>query len=152
MRSGLRPVSLVILCLLALSFPFSCRKKAIEKKVMEPSFLNKFFEENVLNRDITVLEARQDGRDTLSIFNGYVFKLLKNTYYDGPFEAKANGNTYLGTWQSNDDYSKLVLDIHGQPPLEWVCLTWKFSKKTTTSLELVPWFNTDGDRFLKFAK
>ena len=141
----------VIVCLIVAVLALSCKKK-IEEKVFEPSFLNKFMEDNILNRDFTITEARFEGRDTTAMYNGYVFKLLKNTYYDGPFEARRNGNTYTGTWQSNDDYSKLILDIKVNDTLRWVSLTWKFKSKTQTSLEIIPWFNTDGDRYVKFVK
>lgn len=130
----------------------SCSKKKLEDKVFEPSFLNKFMEDNILNRDFTVTQAKFEGRDTTPMFSGYIFKLLKNTYYDGPFEARHDGKTYTGTWQSNDDYSKLILDIKVNDTLQWVSLTWKFKSKTQTSLEIVPWFNTDGDRYVKFVK
>ncbi|MEZ4804931.1 MAG: hypothetical protein R2852_05475 [Bacteroidia bacterium] len=130
----------------------SCAKKKVEEKVYDPTFLNSYFEEHILNKDIRVTEARFEGRDTTPMYNGYVFKLLKNTYYDGPFEAKYNNQTYTGTWQSNDDYSKLILNIKDNSALEWISITWKFKSKTTTSLELIPWFNTDGDKYVKFVK
>lgn len=109
-------------------------------------------DDNILNRDFTVTQAKFEGRDTTPLFGGYVFKLLKNSYYDGPFEARKEGKTYTGTWQSNDDYSKLILDIKLNDTLRWVSLTWKFKSKTQNSLEIVPWFNTDGDRYVKFVK
>ena len=128
------------------------RREKIEEKVMQPSFLNKYFEDNILNKDITINLAKFQGRDTTPMYSGYVFKLIKNTYYDGPFEARHNDSLYTGTWQTNDDYSKLTLNIKKNGALEWVSITWKFTNKTTTVLELVPWFNTDGDRYVKFVK
>jgi hypothetical protein len=86
------------------------------------------------------------------MYGDYVFKLYKNTYYDGPFEARNSTDTFTGTWVSNDDYSKLILDIAGTSALDWVSIDWKFKSKSTTTLELVPWFNTDGDRYVKFVK
>ncbi len=148
-----RSSCLLLLCMcLFLCVDTSCRKKKIEEKVYEPSFLNKYFEENILNRDITISIAKFEGRDTTPMYSGYVFKLLKNTYYDGPFEARLNGTTYTGTWSCNDDYSKLILDIKKTGALEWVSITWKFTSKSTTTLELAPWFNTDGDRYVRFVK
>ncbi len=145
-------ISCIFTGLLIVCFALSCTKKSIEKKVMEPSFLNKFFEDNILNKDITVSLAKFEGRDTTPMFSGYVFKLIKNTYYEGPFEAKFNGNTYMGTWQSNEDYSILILNTKQTGTLQWISIQWKFKSKTQTVMELVPWFNTDGDRYVKFVK
>jgi hypothetical protein len=145
---------ILMLCLV-ITTSVGCKKKKqeiIEEKVYNPTFLNKYFEDNILNRDITVTEARFQGRDTTPMYSGYVFKLLKNTYYDGPFEARHNGNLYTGTWTCNEDYSKLTLDIKQTGALEWVSISWKFTNKTTTVLEIVPWFTFDGDRYVKFAK
>jgi len=143
----------VILCLLWISVFCSCKKhKTIEEKVYEPSFLNKYFEDNILNRDITISMAKFEGRDTTPMYSGYVFRLLKNTYYDGPFQAKLNDSTYTGTWQCNEDYSKITLNIKNTGALQWVSISWKFTNKTTTVLEMIPWFNTDGDRYVKFLK
>jgi hypothetical protein len=153
MKTRARSILFVLLGLL-LCVGSGCkkRKEKIEAKVFEPSFLNKYFEDNILNRDITISLAKFEGRDTTPMYSGYVFKLLKDTYYQGPFEARFNDSTYTGTWQTNDDYSKLILDIKKTGPLKWVSISWKFTSKTTSSLELVPWFNTDGDRYVKFLK
>jgi hypothetical protein len=151
----LRTRCILLVCvgfLLCLGLGCKKKKEKIIEKVYEPSFLNKYFEENILNRDITITMAKFQGRDTTPMYKGYVFKLLKNTYYDGPFEARLNDSLYTGTWQCNDDYSKLILDIKKNGALEWVSISWKFINKTTTELELVPWFNTDGDRYVKFVK
>jgi hypothetical protein len=44
------------------------------------------------------------------------------------------------------------LNIKDNSALEWLSITWKFKSKTTSSLELIPWFNTDGDKYVKFIK
>lgn len=131
-----------------------CKKKEeiIQAKAYEPSTLNQFFETYILNKDIRITQARFEGRDTTAMYTDYTFKLYKNTYYDGPFEAINSTDTFTGTWQSNDDYSKLILDINGNSALDWVSINWKFKSKSTTTLELIPWFNTDGDRYVKFVK
>lgn len=85
------------------------------------------------------------------MYSGYSFKLLKNTYYDGPFEARVNSVLYTGTRQCNEDYSKLTLNLGGTGSLDRVRLNRKFKSKSTGSPELIPWFNTDGDRYLKFV-
>lgn len=143
--------SLVIIgiCLLA-----SCKKKEeiIAAKAYEPNTLNQFFETYILNKDIRVTQAKFEGRDTTAMYSDYTFKLYKNTYYDGPFEARNSTDTFTGTWQCNDDYSKLSLKISGNGALDWVNIDWKFKSKSTTTLELIPWFNFDGDRYVKFVK
>ena len=135
-------------------FSGACKKKEeiIAAKAYEPSTLNQFFETYILNKDIRITVAKFEGRDTTAMYGDYVFKLYKNTYYDGPFEARNSTDTFTGTWVSNDDYSKLILDIAGTSALDWVSIDWKFKSKSTTTLELVPWFNTDGDRYVKFVK
>jgi hypothetical protein len=132
----------------------ACKKKEeiIAAKAYEPSTLNQFFETYILNKDIRITVAKFEGRDTTAMYGDYVFKLYKNTYYDGPFEARNSKDTFTGTWFSNDDYSKLILDIAGTSALDWVSIDWKFKSKSTTTLELIPWFNTDGDRYVKFVK
>lgn len=132
----------------------SCKKKEeiIAQKAYEPSTMNKFFEDYILNKDIRVFQAKFEGRDTTAMYSDYVFKLYKNTYYDGPFEARNSTDTFTGTWECNEDYSKLILNIKKNSALDWVSISWKFKSKTTTSMELIPWFNTDGDRYVKFVK
>jgi|SRR5574343_1134339 len=131
-----------------------CKKKEeiIQAKAYEPSTLNQFFETYILNKDIRITQAKFEGRDTTSMYTDYTFKLYKNTYYDGPFEAINSTDTFTGTWQSNEDYSKLILDISGNSALDWVSINWKFKSKSTTTLELIPWFDTDGERYVKFVK
>ena len=130
----------------------SCSKKKLEEKAYEPSTMNKYFEDYILNKDITVTEAKFEGRDTTGMYNGYVFKLVKGTYNDGPFEARKGGDLQTGTWQCNDDYSKLTLNITSNDTLKWISINWKFKSKTLSSLEIIPWFTSDGDRYVKFLK
>jgi len=132
----------------------SCKKKEeiITQKAYEPSTMNKFFEDYILNKDIRVFQAKFEGRDTTAMFSDYIFKLYKNTYYDGPFEARTSTDTFTGTWECNEDYSKLILNIKKNSALNWVSISWKFKSKTTSSMELIPWFDTDGDRYVKFVK
>lgn len=102
----------------------------------------KYFEENVLNKNFTVSLATDNGNNITSQYNGWTFVLLKNTYYDGPMKAMKNGTTYTGTWASNDDYGKLNISLT-QPsiPAEFVFLNrdWRFTKKDLPTMELAPW-------------
>ncbi len=78
---------------------------------------------------------------------GYNFILTKTTsFYDGPMTGTKAGITYSGTWTSNDDYSKLVINLTGTPtPAEFNFINrpWKFTKKAFPIMELSPWGSTD---------
>jgi hypothetical protein len=102
----------------------------------------KYFEENVLNSDFVVDVATDNGADITAQYSGWVFMLLKDTYFGGPMTAKKNGSTYTGTWSSNSDYGMLTINIT-QPsvPTEFVFLNrqWRFTKKALPVMELAPW-------------
>jgi hypothetical protein len=105
----------------------------------------KYFEENVLNSDFVVALATENNTDITAAYDGWVFRLLKNTFLDGPMTAKKNGVTYTGTWSSNADYGMLTINIT-QPstPAEFVFINrqWKFTKKALPVMELAPWAST----------
>lgn len=102
----------------------------------------KYFEENVLNKDFIVSMANDNGTDITGQYAGWVFKLFKNTYFDGPMTAIKNGVTYTGTWACNEDYGKLTININ-QPtiPGEMIFINrpWRFTKKELPVMELAPW-------------
>lgn len=108
--------------------------------------LEQYFEQNVLNRDFVVELATDTGNNITANYNGYTFRLLKNTLYDGPMTGVKNGVTYTGTWSSNDDYSKLVINIT-QPsvPSEFIFINraWRFVSKDLPLMQLSPWGSTD---------
>ncbi|MDB5202567.1 MAG: hypothetical protein JWQ27_1976 [Ferruginibacter sp.] len=110
------------------------------------NLLQQYFEQNVLNRDFIVSNANDNGTDLTAQYNGYVFRLMKNTYFDGPMTAAKNGVTYTGTWTSNDDYGKLVINIT-QPSIPagftFINREWRFTKKAFPVMELAPWGSTD---------
>lgn len=105
-----------------------------------------YFEENVLNSDFVVQLATDNGTDNTAQYNGWVFRLLKNTYYDGPMTAVKAGVTYTGTWSCDQAYGRLTINIT-QPstPPEFVFLNkaWRFTKKELPVMELAPWGTTD---------
>lgn len=106
--------------------------------------LQQFFEQNILNRDYKVKLATDTGVDLTPRYNGYIFRLLKNTSFDGALTATKGPAIYNGTWSSNDDYSKLVITLPTLP-VEFVFLNreWKFTKKDIPVMELAPWGTTD---------
>ncbi|MEO6404604.1 MAG: hypothetical protein ABIY51_06425 [Ferruginibacter sp.] len=105
-----------------------------------------YFETNVLNRDFKVFLATDSGVDITSQYDNYVFRLMKNTYFDGPMTGTKNGVTISGTWSSNDDFSKLVISLN-QPsaPAGFTFLNrqWRFTRKAFPLMELAPWGSTD---------
>ncbi|RYZ99549.1 MAG: hypothetical protein EOP47_16470 [Sphingobacteriaceae bacterium] len=101
-----------------------------------------YFEKNVLNSDFVVQLATDNGTDNTPQYNGWIFRLLKTTYYTGPMTATKAGNTYTGTWACDESYGKLTINI-AQPtvPAEFVFLNkaWRFTKKDLPVMELAPW-------------
>ena len=109
-----------------------------------PSYLEKYFEDNVINKDFIVNRATNNGVDLTGNYSGYTFRLLKTDYYKGPLEARKGSNIYSGTWSSNSDYSKLIITLPSSPS-EFVFLTreWRFTSKALPQLELAPWGSTE---------
>ena len=101
-----------------------------------------YFEQNILNSDFVVSLADDNGTIITSQYNGWVFKLFKSTYYDGPMTAIKNGVTYNGTWACNADYGKLTISIT-QPAvaaeLVFINRSWRFTKKELPVMEFAPW-------------
>jgi hypothetical protein len=121
-----------------------CKKKTEE--VYVANIFEQYFEQNILNNDFIVSYSKNQGIENTSEFDGYRFRLLKNTYYDGPMTATKNGITYSGTWSSNSDYGKLIININ-QPsiPTEFIFLnrSWRFTEKALPIMKLAPWGSTE---------
>jgi hypothetical protein len=115
------------------------------KKVKEEitqDLLQQYFETNILNRDFRVKLATDNGTDLTTQYDGYIFRLLKNTNYDGPMTGTKNGTIITGTWNSNEDFSKLTISLTlPTTPSEFVFLNrpWRFTKKAVPVMELAPW-------------
>lgn len=121
----------------------SCKKDAPAPTV---DLLQQYFEENVLNRDFKVSLATDNGTNLTSQYNGWLFRLLKNTFTDGPMTAVNNGQTYTGSWSCTNDYGKLTININ-QPSIPtgfpFLNRAWRFTKKDILFMELAPWGSTD---------
>jgi hypothetical protein len=128
-------------------FIISCSKKPPEYIA---NVYEQYFETNILNRDYIVRLATDNGTDLTAQYANYRFRLLKNTFYDGPMQATKIGvspeEVYTGTWSSNEDFSKLVITLN-QPstPAEFNFLNrpWKFTKKEVPVMQLAPWGTTE---------
>lgn len=118
--------------------------KKTQDKITE-DILQQYFENNILNRDFRVKLATDNGTDLTTDYDGYVFKLLKNTNFDGPMTGIKNGTTINGSWNCNEDFSKLTISLT-QPtePAEFIFLNraWRFTKKAVPVMELAPWGNS----------
>jgi hypothetical protein len=123
----------------------SCKKLALVNT--DQGTLEKYFAENVLNRTFVVDFASDSSVDLTGNYTGYDFVLTNTTsYYDGNMTGTKNGVTYSGTWVSNSDYSKLVINLNSPSiPTEFAFLNreWKFTKKDVPVLKLAPWGTTD---------
>ena len=139
-----RSFSILFTVCLLLTFSFcSCKKLAL--LTGGQNALEQYFADNVLNRDFVVDFASDTTADITSKYTGYIFVLAKDTsFYNGPMTATKNNITYSGTWQSNDDYSKLIINLT-KPSIqdEFIFLNrmWKFTKKDVPVLKLAPWIN-----------
>lgn len=123
----------------------SCKKLAAVAG--SRSALEALFEENLLNRNFVVYLATDNGTNLTSQYTGYNFILTKTTsFYDGLITGTRAGITYAGTWTSNEDYSKLIINIVSpSTPAEFIFInrSWKFTKKAFPVMELAPWGNTE---------
>ena len=123
----------------------SCKK--LRAAAGSRSDIEELFEENILNKNFVVHFASDNGVDITSQFAGYNFILTKTTsFYEGPMTGTKGTTTYSGTWASNDDYSKLVINLNtptAPPEFTFINKTWKFTKKGIPIMELAPWFSSE---------
>jgi hypothetical protein len=128
---------IALLVLVSVFFSFSC-KKAIQNA--EQSLLEKYFEKYVIGNNFVVTLAKDSSNDITSEYAGYTFVLLKTDLYHGPLQAKNGSNQYMGTWSSNDDYSKLIIVLPDSVPVfHFLARSWRFTKKANPTLQLAPW-------------
>ncbi len=134
----------IIALLCAAMLLLSSCKKAVP--VVSQNTLQKYFEDNILNKQFVVNYALDDSTDKTSDFDGYTFILTKgSSYYDGPMTGTKAGVTYSGTWTSNEDYGKLVINLNSPvPPASFAFINraWRFTKKSLPIMELAPWGST----------
>lgn len=144
---------LVFFIILLFSLP-GCKKKSEDKTndlptIYTPNALEKWFETSVLNRESIIQFAKDStGTDVTHLYDSTIFILRKKTYHDGPFIATKSGKSDTGEWIANADYSKLTLKLTGEPEYKIFNIDWKFKSKSTSKLDLIPWFTFNGDRNL----
>ena len=136
-------VVLLVCCVVLCSS--GCKKLAL--LTGSQSALEQAFADNVLGKNFVVDFASDSSVDITSQYAGYNFVLTKTTsFYDGDMTGTKDGVTYTGTWASNSDYSKLVINLNSSnipPSFAFLNRSWKFTKKGVPVLELAPWGSTD---------
>ena len=135
-----KSIIISLFCCMALSIT-NCKKLALLSG--DPTAMEQFFAENVLNKNFAVSFASNDNTDITNTFSDYTFSFSKtNSFYEGTITAKKTGFSYTGTWSCNSDFSKLTININTPTtPAELVFVNraWKFTQKDTKIMKLAPW-------------
>ena len=122
----------------------SCSKAKEAIQEAQATYLEQQFNDNILGKNFRVQLATDTAVDITAQFSGYVFVMTKSTYYNGPATATKSGVIYNGTWSSNDDYSKFVINFPTAPAqIVFINREWRFTKKALPIMELAPWGTTD---------
>ncbi|MDN3655063.1 hypothetical protein QWZ08_05470 [Ferruginibacter paludis] len=136
---------LIALCCSLTLLNSSCKKLKLLSG--DQSTLEQYFADNVLGKTFVVDFASDSSVDITSQYAGYDFILTKTTsFYEGDMTGTKDGITYTGTWSSNSDYSKLIINLNSSNiPASFAFLnrSWKFTKKGVPVLELAPWGSAD---------
>lgn len=113
---------------------------ACKKEKNSGTQAEKLFEQNILHRPFVVDLAEEDGRNITATFRGYHFILMKTDYYHGPLRAIHDGSVITGSWSTNDDFSKLVIELPaGTAQFDFLSTSWRFTKKGLPVMKLAPW-------------
>lgn len=141
-----RPYSFVLVFfLLTVIGLWGCKKVA--QNLLTVTDLQRYFDQEVLNKNF-VVDLATDGTQTkTSEYAGYQFVLYRtNSYIDGPMIGFKNNDTIRGTWTSNDDYGFLTINlVNPTPPssFEFLNRKWRFVRKNLPLMELAPYGTTD---------
>ncbi|MBP6430784.1 MAG: hypothetical protein KA319_03375 [Ferruginibacter sp.] len=120
------------------------------KKESETVDSTAFFNNNVLNKTLTIHLAIDNGANVTSNYSAYTFTCATG----GVFTAANNLFSVTGTWAANADFSKVTFTLP-TPPSEFIFLNreWTFTKFTTPILELGYSTTAGGDnKILHFQK
>jgi hypothetical protein len=103
------------------------------------AYIEQMFALLVLDKKIrVVLAVDSSGKNITPTYDNHDIFLRKETFYKGPLEVFANGTKYVGTWESNTDYSLLDLKIEGLPEFEFYQTLWRFTQKSIDLLKIAP--------------
>lgn len=92
------------------------------------------------------------GNDITAEFANQVYYLDKQSYTNGPSRVVVDGVTYSGFWDSNEDYSKLVLRVSGLKNFEFFSIPWRITNKTFTGLSMIPQSGNQGLKRMDLEK
>jgi hypothetical protein len=123
----LQSIQVLFIAIVLLLGSASCKKEADS---VDPVA---FFNANVLNKNLTVHLATDNGVNVTSNYSAYTFKCATG----GVFTATNNLFSINGTWAVNADYGKLTITLP-TPPSEFIFLNreWIFTKYSTPIMEL----------------
>ncbi len=109
--------------------------------------LQRYFEQEILNRNYVVEYAADNGLDKTADYSGYYFILTRtNSYIDGPMIGFKGTDTIRGTWTSNDEYGFLTIDLRTPAPppsFSFINRKWRFVRKDVPVMQLAPWGTTE---------
>jgi hypothetical protein len=133
-----RLFTFIFLVLVAIAF--SCKKTVHN---ISNSLAEKYFEKYVIGNDFVVTLAKDSTADFTADYKNYKFILLETDLLHGPLKAVSGTQTYMGSWQTNDDYSKLDISLPDSiVAFKFLSRSWRFTKKANPTLELAPWGST----------
>jgi hypothetical protein len=103
------------------------------KKEADPIDTTAFFNANVLNQDLKVHLATDNGITITNNYSAYTFKCTTG----GVFTASNSLFSINGTWTANADYSKVTFTLP-TPPSDFIFLNreWTFTNYSTPIMEL----------------
>ncbi|RNI36642.1 hypothetical protein EFY79_09955 [Hanamia caeni] len=126
--------------LVSVAIAFSCKKTVHN---ISNSLAEKYFEKYVIGNDFVVTLAKDSTADFTADYKNYKFILLETDLLHGPLKAVSGTQTYMGSWQTNDDYSKLDISLPDSiVAFKFLSRSWRFTKKANPTLELAPWGST----------
>lgn len=127
-----------IICVITLS---NCSKSDTNSTAVDPIT---FFDNNFINKDLTVHLAVDNGSTITSQFNGYTLRFTKNAATSGTVSI-ANGILSIsGTWVTTTDHTTLTMTVP-TPPNDFAFFNrqWKFTRYSTPIMELAPFASGD---------
>ena len=152
-KISLRNILIIILFGFTLLTLSNCKK--LELLSGSQSAMEQFFASNILDKNFIISFASDSTANITNTFSGYAFKFSKTTsFYEGTITAAKTGTNFTGTWSTNSDFSKLIINLTTPTiPTELVFLNraWKFTKKDLELMILAPWYN-DGPKVLNIKK
>lgn len=110
----------------------SCSKKDSDNKVAE-----RYFNENVVNRDLTVHLATNNGTDITSQFDDLTFRFTKTASLSGTATATNDLMTIEGTWTVDAQFDNITIAFEdGITNPEFINRKWRIASRASSVIEL----------------